>query len=197
MPSQPIWKALPELLNILNKNMYDEKRLLKFRRQKDWHWKNDEESPLTGEQKKKFKGLNYYPPNQALYFELSLDKNIPGTGKEVVIKTTDGEQQIYLKAGKVSFEVEGKKVTATVFEDPEQEQYQYYLLFRDQTTGKETYENGRMLQIDKRADKLVVDFNYAYNPYSAYNENWGCPITPEENILPVALRAGEKLFIPL
>jgi len=33
----------------------------------------------------------------------------------------------------------------------EQEQFQYYLFFRDQTTGKETYENGRMLQIPKKA----------------------------------------------
>ena len=38
----------------------------------------------------------------------------------------------------------------------------------------------------------IVDFNYAYNPYSSYNDNWDCPITPEENILPVAIKAGEK-----
>lgn len=43
--------------------------------------------------------------------------------------------------------------------------------------------------------KLVIDFNYAYNPYSSYNDNWDCPITPEENILPVAIRAGEKKFL--
>ena len=177
-----------------------EKTLLKFRKEKDKHWKQDDASPLTDEQKKGFKGLPYFPPNSDLYFELLLDTSIPDVGKKVIIKTTDGDEQIYLRAGKVKFSVEGKEVESVVFEDPEQEQYQYYLLFRDLTTGKETYKNGRMLQIDPSTSsgqgkiKLIIDFNYAYNPYSSYNDNWGCPITPEENYLPVRIEAGEKRF---
>lgn len=175
--------------------MYNEKKLLKFRKQKDEAWKNDPESPLTEEQKKNFGGLNYFPPNPSLSFELDLDKNIPHVGKEVVIKTTGGDEQTYLKAGKVRFNVEGKEVEALVFEDPDQEQFQYYLLFRDKTTGNETYKNGRMLQIPQENRKLILDFNYAYNPYSSYNDNWDCPINPKENAFPVAVRAGEKKFI--
>lgn len=173
----------------------DEQKLLEFRKQKDDAWKNDKQSPLTEEQKKNFKGLNYFPPNPELSFELGLDKNILDVGIKVVIKTTGGDEQIYLKAGKVKFTVGGQDVEATVFEDPEQEQFQYYLLFRDQTTGSETYKNGRMLQIPKKGNKLIIDFNYAYNPYSSYNDNWDCPITPQENILPVAIEAGEKKFL--
>jgi len=172
--------------------MYDENKLLKFRKQKDEAWKNGEQSPLTEEQKKEFVGLNYFPPNPALSFELDLDKNIPNVGAKVIIKTTGGDEQVYLKAGKVEFNVVGTEVEAIIFEDPEQEQFQYYLLFRDQTTGKETYKNGRMLQIPKKGDKLIVDFNYTYNPYSSYNDNWDCPITPKENMLPVPIKAGEK-----
>jgi uncharacterized protein (DUF1684 family) len=41
--------------------------------------------------------------------------------------------------------------------------------------------------------QLVVDFNRAYNPYCAYNENWSCPLVPPENRLNIAIRAGEKL----
>lgn len=175
--------------------MYNTNKLLEFRKQKDDAWKKNKESPLTAEQKKNFKSLNYFPPNLDLSFELDLDKNIPGIGEKVVIKTTGGDEQVYLKAGEVKFVVEGQEVEAVVFEDPEQEQFQYYLLFRDQTTGIETYENGRMLQIPKKRDKLIVDFNYAYNPYSSYNDNWDCPITPEENVLPVAIKAGEKKFV--
>jgi hypothetical protein len=126
------------------------KKLLEFRKQKDWHWKNDEESPLTDEQKKKFKGLAYYPPNPKLRFELSLDKNIPNVGTKVIVKTTGEDEQIYLKAGKIHFEVEGKRVEAVVLEDPQLEQYQYYLLFKDATTDVATYENGRMLPIEKK-----------------------------------------------
>lgn len=172
----------------------EEASLLAFRQEKDKHWKEDEESPLTAEQKASFKGLNYFPPNQDLYFELPLDKNIPGVGKKVIVHTTGGDKQIYLKAGKIHFQVEGKEAEAVVYEDPEIEQYQYYLLFRDATTGRQTYENGRMLQIEKKRNKLIIDFNYAYNPYSAYNDNWDCPITPEENILNVPIRAGEKKY---
>src|SRR5258708_5452531 len=172
--------------------MYDEKKLLDFRKQKDQAWKNDAESPLTEEQKKNFRSLNYFPPNPQLSFELALDKNIPNVGKEVIIKTTGGDKQVYLRAGKVTFPVEGKNVEAIVFEDPEQEQVQYYLLFRDQTTGNETYENGRMLQIPTKGYKLLIDFNYVYNPYSSYNNQWDCPITPKENILSAAIHAGEK-----
>lgn len=173
--------------------MYENK-LLEFRKQKDEAWKSDSESPLTQEQKESFKGLSYFPPNPKLSFELSLDKKVPEVGEKVVIKTTGGDEQIYLRAGKVRFNVEGKHVEAIVFEDPKQEQFQYYLLFRDETTGKETYENGRMLQIPKKDGKLLIDFNYAYNPYSSYNDNWDCPITPQENILPVPIKAGEMKF---
>lgn len=176
----------------------DEKALAEFRKGKDKHWKEDDESPLTMEQKSEFKGLNYFPPNKDLYFELTLDKNIPGVGKEVIIKTTGGEEQIYKRAGKIKFQVEEESVETIVFEDPEVEQFQYYLIFKDGTTGQETYGNGRMLQIENPSadgsDKLVIDFNYAYNPYSSYNDNWDCPITPNENTLNVSIKAGEKKF---
>lgn len=112
----------------------------------------------------------------------------------MIVKTTGGDEQVYLRAGKVHFLVDATDIEAIVFEDPEQEQFQYYLLFRDATTGRETYENGRMLQIPTSGDKLIIDFNYAYNPYSSYNDQWDCPITPQENMLPVAIHAGEKKF---
>lgn len=173
----------------------DEKALAKFREGKDKNWKDDEESPLTEDQKSSFKGLKYFTPNKDLSLVLSLDTSIPDVGKEVIIKTTGGDEQIYKKAGKIRFKVEGKDIETIVFEDPEVEQFQYYLIFKDATTGKETYENGRMLQVEKKGDKLVVDFNYAYNPYSSYNDNWDCPITPDENTLDVPIKAGEKKFI--
>lgn len=179
--------------------MDEEEKLLEFRKTKDWHWKHDAESPLTEDQKRKFTGLSYFPYNPKLRFVLTLDKNIPNVGEKVVIETTKGDKQVYLRAGKVLFRVDEKDVEAVILEDPEQEQYQYYLLFKDETTGKETYENGRMLQIETRSassgqEELIVDFNYAYNPYSSYNDNWDCPITPQENFLPVRVEVGEKRF---
>ncbi len=46
----------------------------------------------------------------------------------------------------------------------------------------------------RRDRRPVLEFNYAYNPYCAYNERWSCPLTPFENRLRVPIRAGEKSF---
>ena len=65
----------------------------------------------------------------------------------------------------------------------------------DATSGNDTCGAGRYLDVEELPDgKLVVDFNYAYNPYCAYNDSWSCPLTPPENRLTVALRAGEQTF---
>ncbi|MCS6834243.1 MAG: DUF1684 domain-containing protein, partial [Flammeovirgaceae bacterium] len=42
---------------------------------------------------------------------------------------------------------------------------------------------------------LILDFNYAYNPYCAYNTMFDCPIPPAENHLPVKVLAGEKVYV--
>ena len=71
----------------------------------------------------------------------------------------------------------------------------FFLPFVDATSGKETYGAGRYLDIELTHDgEIVVDFNYAYNPYCAYNEQWSCPLTPFENRVQVPIRAGEKNF---
>jgi uncharacterized protein len=55
---------------------------------------------------------------------------------------------------------------------------------------------GRYLDVHVNRDgTLTLDFNYAYNPYCAYNYSWACPMTPLENVLDVPLRAGEKAFV--
>jgi uncharacterized protein (DUF1684 family) len=41
---------------------------------------------------------------------------------------------------------------------------------------------------------MEIDFNYAYNPSCAYSPRWACPLAPQENWLPVPIRAGEKNY---
>jgi uncharacterized protein len=74
-----------------------------------------------------------------------------------------------------------------------------FLPFRDATSGGETYGGGRyLLDTVKGADlgmaggRLVLDFNFAYNPSCAYDARWACPLSPPANRLPVAVTAGEK-----
>jgi uncharacterized protein len=71
-----------------------------------------------------------------------------------------------------------------------------FLAFGDATSAKETYGAGRYLDITKTpgATTIILDFNKAYNPYCAYNETYSCPLPPPENLLNVAIRAGEKSY---
>jgi uncharacterized protein (DUF1684 family) len=73
-----------------------------------------------------------------------------------------------------------------------------FLPFTDATSGIETYESGRYIDLkmtDIRNNQVTIDFNKAYNPYCAYVSGvYNCPIPPLENHLPVAIKAGEKSF---
>jgi uncharacterized protein len=81
-----------------------------------------------------------------------------------------------------------------------------FLPFRDATSGKETYGGGRYLfdtvkntdglalEFSAGSSNITIDFNFAYNPSCAYDARWACPLAPGENWLPVAVRAGEKVF---
>ena len=75
-----------------------------------------------------------------------------------------------------------------------------FLAFTDGTSGAETYAGGRyLLDTVKGADlgsdgnRLVLDFNFAYNPSCSYDSRWACPLAPTANALPFPVRAGERL----
>lgn len=80
------------------------------------------------------------------------------------------------------------------------DQYKNYLFlpFTDATTGNETYESGRYIDLqisDIKNNEVIIDFNKAYNPYCAYVSGaYNCPIPPAANHLPVAIIAGEKTY---
>lgn len=163
-----------------------------FRKDKDELFGKREESPLTQEQKSSFKGLNYFTENSNLIFHALKIKPLKAEAL-VQIKTSAGDTQPFKKLGNVSFEVFGKTVNLTVYSSTDGSGL--FLPFRDETNKSETYHDGRYVEVD--LDNGVIselDFNYAYNPYCAYNDNFRCPITPEENTLPVVIKAGEKKF---
>jgi len=75
-----------------------------------------------------------------------------------------------------------------------------FLPFADETRGTETYGAGRyLLDTVKGADlggedgRLVLDFNFAYNPSCSYDDSWACPLSPTANRLPAEVRAGERI----
>ncbi|MDE3133997.1 MAG: DUF1684 domain-containing protein [Acidobacteriota bacterium] len=75
-----------------------------------------------------------------------------------------------------------------------------FVPFRDATAGTSTYGAGRyLLDTAKGADlgldgeRLVLDFNFSYHPSCRYDPAWQCPLAPPQNVLGVAVEAGERL----
>lgn len=163
----------------------------KLRAGKDAFFAHSPQSPLTREQKRDFKGLQYFPEEPALRLEVHLEKS--ETRQEIQIPTSTGGFQTFQRYGTFDFIVEGQDVRLTIYTN----EHGFFLPFVDSLAGKETYPAGRYLEPELQPDgRFLVDFNLAYNPYCAYNEQWSCPLTPFENRLKVPIRAGEKIFHP-
>lgn len=168
-------------------------RLAAYRERRDHFFGHDPHSPLTPEQRAGFAGLAYFPERSDLTLELTIDQTGPGVGEHLQLQTSDGQAKPFVRAGRIRFEADGRPITLSVFKDVERGRY--FLPFRDGTAGVESYGGGRYLDPRVRPDgTLVVDFNYAYNPYCAYGEGWSCPIPPAENATPVRIEAGEQAF---
>ena len=166
-------------------------QLDQFRAQKDDFFLHDWQSPLEADQRKDFTGLKYYPENPALRLTIPIE---PHANPEIVTMiTSTGSAREYVKYGQFSFEVNGEIATLQVYQDSDSEDF--FLPFVDATAPDETYGAGRYLDIEPIGDgTFLIDFNYAYNPYCAYNDKWSCPIPPQENRVPVRIEAGEKNY---
>jgi hypothetical protein len=163
-----------------------------FRTAKNAFFKTDPQSPLTPDQRKTFTGLKYFPENPALRLEVDVDV-FPEKDK-IQMQTSTGDIQTYTRYGKVHFDVDGQPAELTVYSD----RNGFFLPFVDTLANQETYRAGRYLEPEVLPNgKLEIDFNLAYNPYCAYNDLYSCPLTPFENRLKAAIRAGEKLFHPV
>jgi uncharacterized protein (DUF1684 family) len=163
-------------------------QLLAVRRQKDDFFKTHVQSPLTPEQQDTFTSLNYYEPNPELDLTVTIEPF--ADGKFVTIQTTTGDVRQYKRYGEFTFTVDGQDARLTIYEAD----YGFFLPFVDANAGTETYPAGRYLEPEYLgSNQFHIDFNHAYNPYCAYGPDWSCPITPAENRLSVAIRAGEKI----
>lgn len=159
------------------------------RAEKDEFFEFDPHSPLTPDQKADFQGLNYFPVDETLRFELEIDRF--EDPQEIRMQTSTGDLRDFTRLGRLHFTVDGESVSLVVYANP----HGYFIPFVDAQAGAETYGAGRYLDPEQTADaRLVLDFNLAYNPYCAYNDLYSCPIPPAENRLSVAIKAGEKNF---
>ena len=103
-----------------------------------------------------------------------------------------GDIEPFTSHGSVTLTVNGQEVTMLPISSGEQ----LWFIFRDMTSGTETYPAARFLYVEN-PDKdgwTTVDFNQAYNPPCAFNPYTTCPLPPEPNRLRVRIEAGEKNY---
>ncbi len=157
-----------------------------------------EKSPLTKEDFKSFKTLDFFPISDKYIVEATFVR----TKKEKVFKMKTSTDRLpeYVKYGELSFTIDGVVCKLNVYQNielikkPGFDDY-LFLPFSDLTSGKESYIGGRYVDLRIQKGKLWrIDFNKAYNPYCAYNHKYSCPIVPLENDLNVEILAGVKKF---
>jgi uncharacterized protein (DUF1684 family) len=161
-----------------------------FQKEKDELFGTTEDSPLTAEQKKEFSGLKYFPEDGKYRAKAKLKKK--EGGEMIDVKTSAGDTEAYKRYGKLLFTIEGKELTLNVYQSTDSNHL--FLPFRDKTNESTTYHDGRYVEVEDVGGEVDLDFNYAYNPYCAYNDNFRCPITPDENMLDIEVKAGEKRY---
>ena len=159
-----------------------------------------QKSPLTDEDFKDFKSLEFFPINEKYVVEAEfvLTPNRP----VFEMKTTTERLPLYRKYGIAKFELDGKKFELSVYQNQNLMQtFEYanhlFLPFNDLTNGATSYGGGRYIDLEIPKDNsaiIHIDFNKAYNPYCAYNHKYSCPIPPSENYMNIKIEAGVKAY---
>lgn len=100
-----------------------------------------------------------------------------------------GDIETFTSHGSVAMTVNGRETTMLPMTSGER----LWFIFRDLTSGTETYPAARFLYADAPDEEgwTTVDFNQAYNPPCAFNPYTTCPLPPQPNRLDVRIEAGE------
>jgi uncharacterized protein (DUF1684 family) len=153
-------------------------------------------SPLPEPERASYPGVPYFEYDPALRALAVVE---PADSTDTRIGSSGEEMIAFHRFARARFEAAGAELVLEL----------YWLAaygggvfvpFRDSTSGAETYGGGRyLLDTVKGADlgtsdgRLVLDFNFAYNPSCSYDPRWVCPLSPPANGLPVEIQAGERM----
>jgi len=159
-----------------------------------------EESPLTEEDLKTFKALDFFKIDESFRIEATFELT-PGT-PIFEMPTTTERLPLYRKYGIARFSLNGEAIELSLYQNQNlmsSVAYEDYLFlpFNDATNGNLSYGGGRFIDLEipiEGSTTITIDFNKAYNPYCAYNSKYSCPIPPSENTIPVEILAGVKAY---
>jgi uncharacterized protein len=171
------------------------KQVEKIREEKDRFMRTAPDSPFAS-MRSSYNGLTYFPPDKTYQVRAKLilieDK------KAVALPTSDGKTKRYMEYAYAEFKLEETTHRLLILEviDMGPTRGTLFLAFGDETSARETYGAGRYLDVKKPRGQntITLDFNEAYNPYCAYNDSYSCPLPPQENLLSIAINAGEKNY---
>ncbi len=139
--------------------------------------------------RKDFTGTRWFPVDQSYRVTA---RYVPyDNPKQIEIQNVMGDTLQETIPGYAVFSLHGQELRL----DAEVDGSSLSVVFRDLTSGHETYAASRFLDAGPPKDgQVVLDFNQAYNPPCAYNPYTTCPLPPPQNRLAVRIEAGEKTY---
>lgn len=149
----------------------------------------DSESPT----RVNFKGLEYFPIDPTWRVDARFEPYNPP--KKLEIPTQVGTVEEYVCPGALAFEIDGKQYCLDPVIEPGAEN-ELFIMLADETNGKETYTVGRQMYapLPDSNNRVILDFNKAFNWPCVFTEFATCPIPPPQNRLPIRVEAGEKMY---
>jgi len=166
-----------------------------WRQTRDELFRSHPQSPIPTTDRANFPGMRYFDYDPKLRVLATVE---PAEPVQRQIPTSGEEPYNFTRFATALFELDGERRLDLYWLDG------YggglFLSFADETSGRETYGACRyLLDTVKGADlgdedgRLVLDFNFSYNPSCAYDPRWVCPLAPPGNRLSVPIRAGERV----
>ncbi len=138
-----------------------------------------------------FSGLKYYEPDSTYIVRANIEKVKP---EQIILETTSGKPRQVFKFLKLTFNLKGENNILYAYVENITNPVDLFIPFKDKSNETETYKAGRYLDLKYQNESklILLDFNFAYNPYCHYNHEYSCPLVPFENTLKIAIEAGEK-----
>lgn len=145
---------------------------------------------VNNPRRKEFKGLRWFPVQEQFRLTAKFISHEQPT--ELSVPNVLGDVLKMPSPGSLRFNLNGREYS---LEPVSEEDGKLFIIFRDKTSGKETYAGGRFLYADAPVNgEVTLDFNKAVNPPCAFTPFATCPLPPKQNRLAVAIEAGEQNY---
>jgi uncharacterized protein len=154
------------------------------------------QSPLPEDERAAFRGIPYFGHDPSARVLATIERVEPVT---LHIATSGDGSFSFTRFGNARFRLGGHSLALELYW---LDGYGggIYVPFADATSGTSSFGGGRYLldtikgaDLGTEGERLVLDFNFAYNPSCAYDPRWVCPLAPPANRLAVEIRAGERI----